>query len=78
MSMWNEPTTDIFLQEVKCFQDFYTRISHLNILHLYGYPPPPHQMIHIMYMGIVVVVGMGRDRMVVGFTTTCEFSAYHH
>ena len=28
----------------------------------------------MLYVGAVV----GRDRMVVGFTTTCAVSAYHH
>jgi len=29
-------------------------------------------------MQFVVIQGCGHDRMVVGFTTTCAISAYHH
>jgi len=42
--------------------------------------------VSISYSTMVVTSGAGtgyrgrrgRDRMVVGFTTTCAFSAYHH
>jgi hypothetical protein len=32
----------------------------------------------LMYIGNQVVENTGRDRMVVGFTTTYAISAYHH